>query len=97
MEMNLVQNANGFASSPVNGKRRTSGNSIIGEIIRLCHFLDFLKVERNSPLLRRTKIPLSTSDMKIPKTPPEDIKRLVQELHTYQIDLEMQNEELRKA
>ena len=48
-------------------------------------------------LRQRAETRLEAEDRSTLETPPEDVARLLYDLHTHQIELEMQNEELRHA
>ena len=48
-------------------------------------------------LRQRAETRLEAEDRSTVETPPEDVARLLYDLHTHQIELEMQNEELRHA
>ena len=48
-------------------------------------------------LRKRAEALLRPVEEEIPDMSPEDIRRVVHDLHTHQIELEMQNEELRRA
>jgi PAS domain S-box-containing protein len=50
-----------------------------------------------SQLRKRAEALLAEKPGAIQKMPPEDMRQLIQELNIYQIELEMQNEELRRA
>ncbi|MFC1509082.1 sensor histidine kinase [Candidatus Omnitrophota bacterium] len=50
-----------------------------------------------SVLRRRAEEALQSIDNVAIDTSPENIKHIIQELHTYQVELEMQNEELRRS
>lgn len=53
--------------------------------------------EKNDALRRRAEKFLDKQPQAIQEVPPKDIHRLVHELHVHQTELEMQNDELRRA
>ena len=56
------------------------------------------EVSKNSSELReRAKAKLAREAIESPDLPPEEARRLIQKLRTHQIELEMQNEELRQT
>ncbi len=53
--------------------------------------------QKENPLRKRAERMLSEKKDSAQKTPSGDLKRLIHELRVHQVELEMQNEELRKA
>lgn len=58
---------------------------------------EFKRPDKTDGLRRGAEEFLDKRPQAIQKVPPEDIHRLVHELHVHQIELEMQNDELRRA
>ena len=50
-----------------------------------------------SNLRNRAEAFINKTSSAVKKVPPQDVKNLVEELHIHQVELEMQNEELRRA
>jgi PAS domain S-box-containing protein len=53
--------------------------------------------EKSGALRRRAEKLVAKKGKRIPKKPPEDVQRLIHELRVHQVELEMQNEESRRA
>ena len=58
---------------------------------------DRAKRNRLTELRKRAEATQERDAMDLPDLPPKEVRKLVHELRTYQIELEMQNEELRRA
>ncbi|WKZ14850.1 MAG: PAS domain-containing protein [Candidatus Jettenia caeni] len=88
------QKAKGSKSEGI--KKRRDQKAKVTNILTYMNKKKSQKKEDNS-LRRRAEEILEEKDTELQKIPSRDIKKLIHELQVYQIELEMQNEELRKA